>query len=291
MIKRLFLLLILLLGIVTVQAQDEEEEVVDIPYVQLGANFSVPEIDWVMETGDQSVWFINREIDAQIYVTVVDTQDASEAILATIPVVSNVEFDAAFAEGRAGRTSGTWALQLFKSGDTSISAYAMLQSGQVYVVIFAENSANYEAYHYPVRPEIAEPEADQLESTMVATSDTALNAVFSQDVTEARISYPNPDSKYWLHLQYSDTLATSSFLFDGIVFVTLVDGDTSVASTLSNAFDTVFLGFVITPNNGEFLYLGLAFSAVIMLMLLGSMWLRYRNVLKDIELVEQLAEA
>lgn len=93
-----------------------------------------------------------------------------------------------------------------------------------------------------------------------------------------------------MQANYSDNLATASFLFDSIVFVTLVEGDTSSIATLSNAFDTVFLGFVITPSNIEFLYLGLVFSAVIMLALLGSMWLRYQNVLKDMDLVEQLAE-
>lgn len=158
MMKRLFLLLALLAIVGTVYAQDaEEEEPEEIHFVQLNANFSVPEIDWVIETGDESVWFIKRELDAQIYVTVVDTQDVNEAIATTIPILSDAEFGEPFAETRIGRTSGTWTVQLFASGDTSVTAYAMLQSGQAYVVLFSESSPDYRAYHYPIRPEIINP--------------------------------------------------------------------------------------------------------------------------------------
>lgn len=290
MIKRLILLIILLLGIVTVQAQDEEEEAEDIPYVQLGANFSVPEIDWDMETGDASVLFTNDELNAQIYVAEVDVQDSSEAIAVTLPSLSDIEFDAPFSEGRTDR----WTVQLFESGDTSITAYAMLQSGQAYVVIFVENSADYEAYHYPIRPQIIVEN-----ETLTAISESSLQALETvfpeQSFGEATsTSYPNPDSNYWVQASYEvgdSSITTTSFLFDGVVFVTIVDGADDNAAKLSNAFDTVFLGFAITPDNAYYLYLGLTFSAVIMLMLLGSMWLRYQNVLKDMALVEQLAEA
>lgn len=288
--KRLFLLFFLLFALSVVQAQDENKPADKIPFVKLGANFSVPEIDWTIKTEDNAVLFTNSDFNAQIYVTSVDTQDLNEAIASTIPAVSSAKFDTPFAETRAGRTTGTWTVQLFKAGDTSVSAYAMLQSGHSYVVIFAEDSTNYEAYQFPVRPENLDPTADELESTIMAASDSALTSVFSQEATDAQITYPNSDSKYWLHAQYSDTLETGAFLYDGIVFVTLVQGDLSPITSLSNAFDTVFLGFVITPDNSQYLYLGLTFASVIMLALLGSMWFRYRNLQKDMALVEQLKE-
>jgi len=291
MIKRLFLLFALLLIVGTVVAQDTETDTkAKIPFVQLNGNFSVPEINWVTETGDNFVWFVNREINAQIYVTVVDTQDVSEAISQTIPTLSNDKFDAPFLDGIAARTTGTWTVQLFESGDTSISAYGMLQSGKVYVVLFAESSPNYKAYNYPIRPEILVPAEDEVENMLISSSDTVLKTVLSQDVTDAEISYPSADNSRWILAQYSDTLATTDFLYDNLVFVTMVDGDTSSITTLANAFDTVFLGFVITPDNSEYLYLGLTFASVIMLALLGSMWLRYKNVQKDMALLEELRD-
>ena len=72
--------------------------------------------------------------------------------------------------------------------------------------------------------------------------------------------------------------------------MTLVEGNAEIATELSDAFDSVFLGFVITPDNGEFLRLGLIFASAIMLILIGSMFLRYRNIKKDMLVIEQLAE-
>lgn len=293
MMKRLFLLLALLALTITVFADDgthEEDEAEDIPYVKLGANFSVPELpDWGIEIGDESVLFTDEELDVQIYVTTVDVQDSSEAIANTLPSLSDIEFGAPFIEGRTDR----WTIQLFEAGDTSITAYAMLQSGQAYVVIFVENNVDYEAYHYPIRPQIIED--DEALTVITESSLLALQTVFpEQSFGEAtNISFPNPDSSYWIQANHEtddSSITTASFLFDGVVFVTMVEGHDDIAVKLSNAFNTVFLGFAITPDNGYYLYLGLTFAAVIMLALLGSMWLRYQNVLKDMALVEQLAE-
>ena len=297
MIKRVFLLLGFLFCTVTVFAHDGQSHTVDqpekIPYVQLSANFSVPQIHWVMEKGDNFVWFIDRVFEAQIYATVVDTQDLDAAIANTIPILSNETFGAPFIETRIGRTTGTWTVQLFKSGDSSVTAYAMLQSGQAYVVIFEEYSADYEAYQYPIRPQ----SFDEAQS-LIAISDASMEAVQTvfpdENYGEAKnITFPNPSNTLWVQANHegdNGSITTASFLFDDIVFVTMLRGSNDITSTLSNAFDTVFLGFVILPNNSEYLYLGLTFAAVIMLVLIGSMWLRYRNILKDMELVEQLAE-
>lgn len=48
-------------------------------------------------------------------------------------------------------------------------------------------------------------------------------------------------------------------------------------------------GFVI-PNTTDYLFLGLAMVAIIMIVLIGSMVLRSRNLNRDLEMIETLAE-
>jgi len=48
-------------------------------------------------------------------------------------------------------------------------------------------------------------------------------------------------------------------------------------------------GFVI-PNTTDYLFLGLAAIAIIMIVLIGSMVVRSRNLNRDLEMIQTLAE-
>ena len=288
------LLLVALLFLLPTLASAQEDDA-DIAYLRLSSNFSVPEIrGWDIVAENETVLFSREDIDAQIYVRIVDTLDTDLAIDATIADLNQViiETDEPIAEGRIGRNNGTWNYRIFQDDDTSVTAYALLQSSQVYVVLFAEESPDYQAYHLAIRSIINEPSISELNTAIITASNEALASILNTDFTDEPSATRNPveDNSRWLEATYENDITTASYLFDGIVYVTIVDGNPDITAELSDAFDSVFLGFVITPDNSEFLYLGLAFSAIIILTLIGSMALRYQNIKKDMLVVEQLAE-
>ena len=288
------LLLIALLFLLPTLANAQEDDA-DIAYLRLSSNFSVPEIrGWDIVAENETVLFSREDIDAQIYVRIVDTLDTDLAIDATIADLNQViiETDEPIAEGRIGRNNGTWNYRIFQDDDTSVTAYALLQSSQVYVVLFAEESPEYQAYHLAIRSIINEPSISELNTAITTASNEAIASILNAPFTDEPSATRNPveDNSRWLEAIYENEITTTSYLFDGIVYVTMVDGNPDITAELSDAFDSVFLGFVITPDNSEFLYLGLAFSAIIMLILIGSMALRYQNIKKDLRVIEQLAE-
>lgn len=299
MTKRSFIaILLLLLTPILVFAQDSESENEDIAYLRLNSNFSVPEIrGWDIVTENETALFSRDDIQAQIYVRIVDTLNTTEAIDAAIADVEQIALESSepILEGRIGRNNGTWNYRIFTDGDTSVTAYALLQSNQVYVVLFAEESPDYEAYHLAMRSGINDPATgEEISDAISPLALVAINSLFDADFSGEPVSTRNPveSNALWLESQYENGVTTASYFFlrENIVYITLVEGNSEIAAELSDAFDSIFLGFVITPDNSEFLRLGLIFSAVIMLTLLGSMFLRYQNLKKDMLVIEQLAE-
>ncbi|MEO1290809.1 MAG: hypothetical protein AAFV93_23980 [Chloroflexota bacterium] len=296
MLKRTLLLLyVLLIPTLLISAQDDTNDDDLGSYLRLNSNFSVPEITgWDSTIEGETVLFSREDIDAQIYVRIVDTLDTDLAIEAAIADVESITLETSepILEGRIGRLDGTWNYRIFSDADTNISAYALLQSNQVYVVLFAEESPDYDAFHLAKRSTTNDP----------ATADDIANAVnpavveVVADLTGETISDPvstrNPveSNALWIESSYDNDLTTASYYYtrENIIYVTVVEGNADIAAELSDAFDSVFLGFVITPDNVEFLYLGLAFSVGIMLALIGSMWLRHQNLKKDMQVLEQL---
>lgn len=294
MTKRYFIIILaLLLTPLLVFAQDGEAETEEIAYLRLNSNFSVPElVSWDISTENETVLFSRDDIQAQIYIRIVDTLNTSEAIDLALTDLE-LSTSEAVLEGSIGRNNGTWNYKLYSEGDMSITAYALLKSNQVYVVLFSEDSADYNAYHLAMRSANNDPNtvaeiSEAINPIAVEVIASVLEADFSGEAESTR--NPVADNARWIEASYSNDIMTASYLFDGIVYVTAVQGSVDVAAELSDAFDTVFLGFVITPDNGEYLRLGLIFSAGIMLVLLGSMFLRYQNLKKDLLVIEQLAE-
>lgn len=292
--RSLLVFVLLLLLPLAVLAQDDGAEEGDIAYLRLNSNFSVPEIPgWDLTVENDTILFNRDDISAQIYVRIVDTLDTSEAITTAIEDIEAVNIDTATAlyEGRIGRSNGTWNYRIFSDGDFSVTGYALLQSNQVYVVLFAEESTEYDAYHLALRSSNSTPVTLEEINTVIneqalATINNLIDADFEGEPVSTR--KPAQDNERWIEAEYANGVTTASYFFDGIIYVTLVEGNGELAADLSNAFDSVFLGFVITPDNIEFLYLGLLFSGGTLLALLGSMFLRYQNIRKDRRVLAQL---
>lgn len=285
--RKIWIIALLLLLAVPLSAQEEaaEEDVPEIDYYRSPVGFNVPVLGdgWVEQGDGETALFVNETLSAQIQVTAVRTLDDEEAIQTALDnFLADSSVEPVYSD-RIGLTNGTWTQNIYQDGDSTISALALVRSDRTFVVSFVETSADYDAYQLTVRnsdPESLDPQEG------VAN---ALERLLSIDPDEPEsITALNLPSGEWQEYDYSADLTAYGFVFRGITYSTIITGDAPDGAELADAYDTVFLGFFMTPNNDEFLYLGLASSAFIFLVLIGSIWWRFRNARQDLQLIEQL---
>jgi len=292
------LLLALLLSVSALQAQDEEE-LPEIPYYRSSSSFNVPLLQlegWANQNMNDYALFVNEALNARIQVTAVKTLDDNEAIQTAVAALYDGDLPEARHSSRIGLANGTWTQQLFSAGDTSISAFALVRRDKTFVVTLIEDSPDTTAYQLAVRT----PTSDNTDEDgtplpdfaagvdLAATTFLGEDAVFSLDNSTA-LTVLNTDAVLNQYSVDENELAVFALQFDFITYATFADnGET--AQQLGEAFNTVFLGFFITPDNSNYLYLALSVVTVIYVILIGSMWLRYRNVQIDMALVESLSE-
>jgi hypothetical protein len=284
-----------LLLTVVLHAQEDEEELPEIPYFRASSSFNVPVLQlegWQNQSTADDALFVNDELNVRIHVTAVRTLDDAEAIQTVIATLHDGEIGAPLRESRIGISNGTWTQQQFSNGDTSISSFALVSvsSDKTFVVTLIEDSADYNAHHLAIRSPQIDAETTDFAGGIDLAVQTLLGEGSSFELVEHSdltvLGLPSAQNQYT-----TDNGALSVFAqeLDDITYATISTGDIESATQLGEAMETVFLGFFITPDNSNYLYMGLAVVTIIFGVLIGSMWLRYRNVQKDMALVEELA--
>jgi hypothetical protein len=297
---RACIVLVLLLTTVSLYAQETEEELPEIPYFKSSSSFNVPILQlesWDNQHTEDDAIYVNESLNAQIRVTAVRTMNDIEAIQTAIAAVYAGDLPAPFVESRiALLNSGTWTQQLFFVGDTSISAFAYPRSDRTFVILLVEDNPDYMAHQFMVRSPITGNDADGEPITDFAGGvDLAVQeflgegAAFtlenSTDLTA--LGLPSVENTYTTD---AGTLTVFAQELGGITYATITTSDIATAEQIGEAVETVFLGFFVTPDNTGYLYLGLTMVALIFGALIGSMYLRYRNLQKDMALVKELAD-
>lgn len=293
---RAMVLITLLLMVPVLHAQDEEEDLPEIPYHRSSTGFNVPILQlegWDDQTTREAALFVNTALNARIYVTAVRTLDDEEAIQSAVASLVDGNLPDASHSSRIGLPNGTWTQQHFTLNETSISSFALVRSDRTFVLMLVEDSSDYDAVVLAVRtPLLDETDAETPEVDFPAGMRLAVDTLgLTEDTT--------PDSEFvpelsgdWLVYNYEsdDTpLTVIGTQFNNVTYATVVTATAEDALSLAQAFRTTFLGFFTTPDTNSYLYLGLAVVAIIFVVLVGSMWLRHRNAQKDMALVEQLA--
>lgn len=280
-----------------VLAQDASED--DLPEIEVfrsstGYNVPVVELDgWDNQSEGRTALFVNEALNATINVVSVNTLDDDEAIATAITDLIEPELpDEPFYTGRVGLLNGTWTQTIYQIDDLTISSLALVRSRSTFVVTLVEASPDYEAYQLIIRtPRIENDEGELVADFEAGVAEAATTLALFTAEPDAMTSPELPGGE-WLEFQY-ETGTIVGFEFEDTTYtytMQVVGGDTSGAENIAQAFDIVFLGFFITPNNDEFLYLGLAISLGIFALLIASFVWRYRNAQRDLELIEQLAE-
>ena len=92
----------------------------------------------------------------------------------------------------------------------------------------------------------------------------------------------------WL-LQSSETVTAMSRVFGNDSYLAIAEGDADSLPELASAYHTSLLGFFVTPDNSNFLWLGLAAVFGILGSLLFSFVWRERHLQKELAFIQELA--
>lgn len=270
-------------------AQDEapsDEDLPAIEYVRSPSGFNVPVLDdtWQRQEDASSVLF-THDAAAQIQVASIETLDDEAAIQTALgDLVDTAAVEPLYTD-RIGLGNGTWTQSVYKVDDLTATALALVRRDRTFVITFVEINADYDAYHLAVRNSDVES-SDPQEGVGLAV-ERLLDDEFEAADSAQPLDLP---SGAWQQYVYGEDATAYGLVFRGISYTTVITGSTDAADDIADAFNTIFLGFFMTPNNDEFLYLGLASVAFILLGLIGSMWWRYRNARQDLQTLSELED-
>ncbi|MDQ7024114.1 MAG: hypothetical protein Q9P44_01000 [Anaerolineae bacterium] len=293
------LVLVLLVATIALQAQEDEEELPEIPYFWASSGFNVPILElegWDNQHTEDDAIYVNADLNARIVVTMVRTLDDEEAIQTATNALTDSPLTEPLVDSRIGLATGTWTQQLFSVDDISISSFALVRGAGTFVVMLLEDNPNYDVHQVAVRsPILGTTDDGDVQTDFVGGVNLALETFLGEDtnftltnsIDLTALGLASVQSQY--STDAGDDLTVFAQELGGITYATITNTDAETATRLGEAIETVFLGFFITPNNSNFLYLGLTMVALIFSVLIGSMWLRYRNVQKDMALVEELS--
>jgi len=294
MLFRLFCIGWLLLPVWSIAAQEEtsEEQLPIIDYYHSNLGFNIPVIgEWEDLSTRDFAYFFKESASAELHVDVVQETEATTGINETLEVVLEFELtDEPLFSDSINLADGTWQQLIYQQDERTVSALGQVRNDKTYVISLTEDQPDADLYMMIVRNMEA--------STQVSPPDpapamvTALAALWEDFDEEPESSeLVELPSGVWTQQNYQwddQPLTVLGMVFGNATYVTIATGDAAAVTDLTNAFNTAFLGFFVTPENNEFLYLGLVGTAIVFLLLIGSLWLRYRNAQKDMQLIEQL---
>lgn len=295
MLKRLILILLFVILMLPIpmtaqEAESTEEELPEIDYYRSPVGFNIPILaGWENFSTNTAANFRNTAANAEILVTLTEETEVEvgiDQILETNLDV-NVTTDPVFTS-KVNLSDGTWTQVIYQNGTRTISAIGQIRNNKTYVLSMVEDQADADVFLLVVpTPDTTAVEAEPLPGMLLAAESVGMT-IESEPVSTEQVSLPSGD---WTEVVYDvdgESVTLLGLIFGNATYVTIATGDAVGIEDMTNKFNTAFLGFFVTPENDEFLFLGLAVTGGILLILIGSLWLRHINAQKDIELIEQL---
>ncbi len=284
-----FWLIVCLVIIFPVIAQEETEEDT-VSYVQ-HPYFNVPKLyNWEEKSTDTLAQFVYLDFPAQIQTIAVETDKVDVGIKRAVLEATDIEVDTATYEGRVNLADGTWNLRVFQPDEvTTISAMGQVRDNLTYVISFIESSPDSNMQMLILRNEEDGEEDPTPAMREILSQFTQLDAESEPEDTTVH----DLPSGEWAQFTFNvdDTpISILGMVFGNHTYLTFAQGDIEQAPEMSNAFNTTVLGFFVTSDNTEFLYLALAVSFGLLILFGLSLWYRANNLRKDVQVIQQLAE-
>lgn len=285
---------LLLLPIWSAAAQEApiEEELPVIDYYHSNLGFNIPVIGaWENFSTRDFAYFRKESASAELHVDVVQETDVITGLNETLENVLSFDLSSEplFSDS-INLADGTWQQFIHQQGERTVSAFGQVRNAKTYVISLTEDQPDADLYLMIIR--------NTETSTQVSPPDpapaiaTALETLWDDfDAEPASSELVELPSGIWTQQNYEwddQPVTVLGMVFGNATYVTIATGEAQAVTDLTNAFNTAFLGFFVTPENNEFLYLGLAGTAIVFLLLVVSIWLRYRNAQRDMQLIEQL---
>jgi hypothetical protein len=220
---------------------------------------------WENHSTDTYAHFVSGT--EQIYVLPArtgSTADGMQTALETVGVTLNP-----FAESQVRVSNGTWTQKLYAPEDGSaVTAFGQSFEGMTYTIVYVSESG--------ARPLMAQS-ADTL-----AGVEAALALI---DVESAPDDLAEAPTTQWIDIQ-ADPYRVTARSSGSATFAFVQPADSDALPDVF--FYTMLVDFFVTPETTDYMTLGLAATGIILLVIVGTMWLRWRNLHQDMRTLEQL---
>lgn len=260
-------------------AQDET-----VPYFQSPA-FNAPILEgWEDQSSESIAQFYQPAAQAIIRTRVIRADSAVTAAEQDLQAWLGKPVEAPIYQDKVNLADGTWAVLVYQiDEETTASVMARQNEAGAAVISFVEDHPAVRIIMLTIAQD------DDAQDSPKAEMDAALEAFslsHGADASEPQtVTLPSGE---WL-LQSSETATVMGRVFGNDSYLAIAAGDGDNLPELANAYHTSLLGFFVTPDNSDFLRLGLAAVFGILGVLLFSFFWRGRNMQKELALVQELA--
>jgi len=272
-------------------AQDAPEptQLPVIPYYSSSQNFNVPiPPGWrQISTEAGLAEFIHPDVDGAIYALAVQAEDVQSALNAAFEqLIPELEIEQRLT-GVITLDGLDWYKSLYDIvGGGNITAFVQQRDSTYYVLLYLNRNPEIDLYMLAIEAENNNEQVSIEEVLSQLYPGVDLEPITSNEVelsngTWIRSTYQLPDGEalHTLHQVRFDT-----------TYVVIERGDGETLDTVNKALFTALFGFFVTPDNDEYLLLGIVVAAGLVIGLILSMVVRYRNLQKDERLIQQLKQ-
>ena len=248
------------------------------------AAFNVPILEgWEDQSSETIAQFYHADAQAAIRTNVIRAADAVSGAEQDLQAWLESPVDAPIYQGKVNLADGTWAALVYQiDADTTASVMARQDEADTVVISFVEAHPAARI----IMAVIARGDETQDDARAeIAAALEAFSLGSGDDLSEPQAA-PLPGE--WL-LQSSETVTAMSRVFGNDSYLAIAEGDADSLPELANAYHTSLLGFFVTPDNSNFLWLGLAAVFGILGILLFSFVWRERHLQKELAFIQELA--
>ncbi|MBL8155159.1 MAG: hypothetical protein JNM70_13330 [Anaerolineae bacterium] len=276
--------LILALLIVLPSFALAQESAPQTAYYNAEARFGMPvPSGYENQTAGDLTHFSNGIGD--IYVLQVNTTDLTAGIRAALERIDPAFVTDPAKSSTVNLANGTWQQAIFTPpGGAIISALAQVYDNRTFVLAYVHNQPDTDTLAVIV--ESADVQAG-ITDAIQRFIDPAFAAEPADSTTTANAQGTAiVENRY--ALEDGQALLAQGSVRGDFTYVVLERGPADGLQAVDDAFFTVLLGFFVTPNTSNYLLLGLAVSAIILLGFAVSLILRHRSLQRDLQTIEQL---
>ena len=293
-ILRNLLLLVLLLGIVFAASAQEDEELPVIPYITSAESvesFNIPIPDnWENVGTAGQPHLVNDGVAGDIYIVTVGSNDIMTGQVGSIQQILPDFEGEPRATGELNLDGDIWTQSVFDLPDgDNVTAFSVLRDEVVYSLVYVNQEPDSDFYMVAVRPE------GNLDVSVDSGVAEAMRRVYPDfDGEPETTSTVELSNGTWTLYEYDNVdnqpVSVLGQLRGNTTFVVIERGTANKIETVNKAFYTVLWGFFVTPQTQSYLTMGMATVFGTVIVLVFSMFIRFRNLQKDEALIRQLAE-